>query len=89
MSLVCAVEIPSATDNLLENSDGVLHHCSLGVVACNHLFMLTVPLPLALVWRWRCCVSTLHSAFRARKIGNIVPNVPPPPSMLFGLCAAR
>ena len=35
------VEIPVATENLLENTDGVLHQCSLGAAACCLLFMLT------------------------------------------------
>ena len=30
-----------ATENLLENTDGVLHWCSLGTAACHLLFMLT------------------------------------------------
>ena len=32
---------PLATENLLENTNGVLYQCSLGVVACYLLFMLT------------------------------------------------
>ena len=32
---------PLATDNLFENADGVLHHCSIGAAACYLLFMLT------------------------------------------------
>ena len=35
------VEIPLATENRLENTDGVLHHCSLGAVACCPLLLLT------------------------------------------------
>ena len=32
---------PLATKNLLENTDGVLHRCSLGTAACYLLVMLT------------------------------------------------
>ena len=40
--IIRAGRTPSlATDNLLENNDGVLHQCSLGAAACHLLFMLT------------------------------------------------
>ena len=32
---------PLATENLLKNTDGVLHQCSLGATACYLLFTLT------------------------------------------------
>ena len=35
---------PLATDNLLEKTGGVPHHCSLGMAACYLLFMLTTAL---------------------------------------------
>ena len=57
------VEIPLATENLLENTGGVgvLHHWSLGAAPCYHLFM---PTRVILV------TSSFHREWRSGSSGS-------------------